>query len=73
MTPKAKGWQGRLQKQYVDFAEFEAYSDIYGLAKRLGYKSAKSAWKANPTIAGSVYPEDYRVISRHPRKARKVA
>lgn len=55
-------WKGRLKKQYKDFAEFEHYDEIYGLAKRLGFKSAKEAWQKNPLIQGSTDPNDYKVV-----------
>ena len=54
-----KGWQCKLQDVYMDFAHFQTYDEIYGLAKRLGYRSAAAAWKANPTIQGSTNPSDY--------------
>ncbi len=53
------GWQNKLQANYAKFTEFQTYDEIYGLAKRLGYKSAAAAWKANPTIQGSTNPSDY--------------
>ena len=54
------GWKGRLQAQYESLEEFESYSEIYSLAERLGYKTAKGAWKSNPVIMGSTNPADYR-------------
>jgi len=57
------GWQGKLQEQYNCFEEFKSYSDIYGLASRLGYTSSKEAWKKNPLIRGSVVPSDYEIAS----------
>ena len=58
------GWQDKLQKVYKNFKEFEERSVFYGLATKLGYKSAKAAWKANPTVQGSVLPSDYRKIKK---------
>ena len=55
------GWRAKLRKVYKDFDEFEAYSDIYGLAKRLGFADAQDAWEINPTIEGSTDPSDYRI------------
>jgi hypothetical protein len=55
-------WKGRLQKEYVDFEEFQVYDEIYGLAKRLGFDSAEEAWAANPIAQGSVNPMDYRRV-----------
>ncbi len=52
------GWQEKLHKVYSSFEEFEVYSNVYGISKRLGYKNAKTCWKANPLIEGSVYPCD---------------
>lgn len=51
---------GKLQKNYTSFEEFESYSEMYGLHKRLGYKSAKSAWGKNPHIQWSVNPNDFK-------------
>lgn len=57
-----RGWQSKLREQYANCAEFVRYSGTYGLAGRLGYKSARAAWNANPTVQGSVKPEDYRRV-----------
>ena len=57
-----KMWQDKLQKVYTDFADFEAYCRMYGIAHRLGFKSTAAAWSKNPTIRGSVYPEDLMVV-----------
>ena len=54
-----EGSEGFLQLGYGNFEEFEAFSDMYGLAKRLGYKSAAAAWKANPLVQSSVEPSDF--------------
>ena len=54
------GWRMKLKKSYASFQEFVDYNKIYGLAKRLGYGSAKAAWAANPTIEGSIDPSDFR-------------
>jgi len=53
------GWQCRLQKNYASFAEFERYSEIYGLHSRLGFADAMSAWEQNPLVQGSVQPSDF--------------
>lgn len=58
-----EGWQGKLRKEYFDFEEFERYSTMYGLHTRLGYKSPATAWRANPTVMGSVIPSDYCKVS----------
>jgi hypothetical protein len=57
-----KGWRDRLRKVYSDLEEFIAYDELYGLAERLGFKSAKLAWVANPLVEGSVEPDDYRKV-----------
>jgi deoxyadenosine/deoxycytidine kinase len=57
-----KGYQCKLQYNYVNFEEFKMYSEMYGLHERLGYKSAKSAWQKNPTIQGSSIPSDYKKV-----------
>jgi hypothetical protein len=57
-----EGWQARLQKIYVDFAEFEGYDEIYNLAKRLGFPYAQEAWEANPIVRGSVNPNDLEIV-----------
>lgn len=56
------GWQGKLRDQYNDKEEFLVWSEMYGIHKRLGYKSAETAWRANPTVQGSVIPSDYRKV-----------
>ena len=56
------GWRAKLQENYSNFSEFEAYSSTYGIASSLGYKTAKGAWRANPLIEGSVIPEDLRRV-----------
>lgn len=55
------GWQCRLRENYSSYDEFEAFSETYGLAERLGFDSPLDAWDANPLIQGSVEPSDYRV------------
>lgn len=56
------GYQEKLRRNYDNFDQFEAYSEMYGLHTRLGYKSAKTAWKANPVIQGSTNPTDFRRV-----------
>lgn len=58
-----KGWQGKLQKVYTSFDEFNSYSEMYGIAERIGYGSTIEAWEDNPTIQGSVNPSDLRKVS----------
>ena len=56
------GERSRLRTRYSDFDQFEAYSEIYNLAARLGFESAQDAWEANPVIESSVKPEDFRMV-----------
>lgn len=58
------GYQCKLQDNYNSLEEFEAYSETYGLHKKLGFKSAEKAWIANPTIQGSTNPSDYRKVKK---------
>ncbi len=46
-----------------DLEQWIAFSRTYGLAKRLGFKTAQAAWQSNPMIEGSVIPSDYRKVS----------
>jgi hypothetical protein len=62
-----RGYQCRLRANYSSFEEFEAYSETYGIAKRLGFKSAANAWRANPVIQGSTNPGDLCKIIRGKR------
>ena len=62
-----KGSEGRLRSGYDSFEEFQAYSDTWGLAKRLGYKSALAAWKANPLVQSSVEPGDFCKVKAKPK------
>ena len=58
-----KGWEAKLQSVYTNFEEFVAYSNVYGIAKRLGFKTATEAWNKNPRIEGSVNPKDLRIVT----------
>lgn len=57
------GWRTRLRNNYSNFADWEGFSDTWGLCHQLGYSSALAAWKANPVIEGSVNAGDYRKSS----------
>lgn len=57
-----RGWQCPLRDNYAGFAEFERYAETYGLNRRLGYRSPRAAWNANPTVQGSVLPSDFRKV-----------
>lgn len=52
-------WYKFLRDNYTDLAEWIAYSNMYGLADRLGYRTPVEAWNANPFIQGSSNPADY--------------
>ena len=56
------GEQSKLQTRYKNFEEFAGYSEIYGLHRRLKFRTARAAWNANPTIQSSVEPSDFRVV-----------
>ena len=57
-----EGWQDKLQKVYGSLEEFRSFCEVYSIYKRLGFHSAKDAWDKNPTIQGSVNPDDLRVV-----------
>ena len=61
-TIKRKGWQDKLQNVYQNFEEFKAYCSVWGIHKRLGFKSIKKAWKTNPTMQGSTNPSDLCIV-----------
>ncbi len=58
------GYQCRLRENYAGFAEFERYAETYGLHGRLGFKTPRAAWNANPMIQGSVDPSDFRKVKK---------
>ncbi len=58
------GRQCSLRNNYDSFAEFEQYAKTYGLHRRLGYRSPRAAWNANPTVQGSVVPSDFQKVKR---------
>ncbi len=56
-------WRSTLRDNYDDdFGQWLEYSDMYGLAGRLGFVTAEEAWEANPTIQGSTDPRDFKVV-----------
>jgi hypothetical protein len=61
------GWRQRLQTLYSNYGQWKNYSDTYGLAKRLGFKSAKDAYDANPIIEGGLYDSDFQLAPSNPR------
>ena len=56
------GWQLKLRTVYKNLREFKAYDQLYGITQRLGLSNVREAWKTNPTIQGSVIPNDLRII-----------
>ena len=56
-----QGEQCHLRDIYVDFFEWQAYSNMYRLSKRLGFNSARIAWALNPVVEGSTNPSDFRL------------
>lgn len=57
------GWTRKLRDNYDnDFEQFVAYSEMYGIASRLGFSSETDAWEANPQIRGSTIPSDLEVV-----------
>lgn len=54
------GWRCRLQENYRNFAEFEAYCEIFKLHTRLKYDTPYEAWTKNPMIEGSTNTRDFR-------------
>lgn len=58
-----KGWQSTIQKIYKSLEELTTYCETYGLLERFKYYSTpEELWNENPTIQGSVNPEDLRVV-----------
>lgn len=57
------GWQSKVRKVYSSLDELQAYSEMYGIASRLGYGDAQELWMDNPTIRGSVDPDDLEVVT----------
>lgn len=56
------GWTANLQSVYSSFDEFESYSNMYGIAARLGFNDNQECWDANPKIKGSVNGNDLEVV-----------
>lgn len=51
-----------------NFELFEWYDSIYNIAARLGYKNAKTAWRANPNYKISVFDNKLIKISKTKKK-----
>ncbi len=66
-----KTWKARVQSVYDSLEELESADRCHNVAKRCGYRSAKTMWRANPWIGGSVDPRDFgRVRMSVPRPAK---
>ena len=61
------GWRAPLREVYASLRELRAYNSTFGIVRRLGYRSARAAWEANPTIEGSVNPSDLRNVTKKER------
>lgn len=53
-----KTWVKFLRDNYGSYAEWRNYSNMYGLAKKLG-GSMCSLWRENPLIGGGINPADF--------------
>jgi hypothetical protein len=63
------GWQEYLQTVFLTFGEFKANCDLYGLHRRMGYKTIWDAWADNPLVEGSINPSDFRRVKKKPKPA----
>jgi len=61
LKSKMMGWRQRLQTLYPSYEQWKHYSELYGLAQRLGFKSTKSAYNANPIIEGGLHNSDFQI------------
>ncbi len=61
---KVANWVMHVQESYPSLEELESYDEIYGIAKRCGFNSAKELWLADPLIKGSVNPEDFGLATQ---------
>ena len=61
---KTAKWVMRVQESYPSLEELEAYDQIYGIARRCGFGSAKELWDADPLIKGSVNPEEFGLATQ---------
>lgn len=55
-------WKATVQQNYASFNELTAFEAVFHIAERLGFRDARHLWDANPTIAGSTEPRDFRVV-----------
>jgi hypothetical protein len=59
-------WQMRLRDVYEnDERQWRYFSTVYNLARRLGFRSMRSAWSANPMVRGSTNPRDYSAVKEN--------
>jgi hypothetical protein len=56
-------WFDRLHNVYASAEDFARWDEFYSLAARLGFKSAATAWKANPIVQGDTNPRKYRRLT----------
>ena len=61
MSKAKKLWKMRVRNVYKNFEDLKIYDEMFGIAKRCGFKSAEVLWKENPILHGSVYPEDFGI------------
>lgn len=52
------GWEDKIQNVYSNLTEFATWCEIYGIHRRLGYKTIRACWNDNPTVQGSTNPKD---------------
>jgi len=57
------GEQYRLQDSYPSYEEFMSYCVLYNIHGRLGYKTVKGCWRANPLVQSSTNPSDLRRVA----------
>lgn len=57
-------WTGTLRANYDNkFEQFEHYAEMYGIHTRLGFKTIREAWNANPEIQVSANPNDLKITA----------
>jgi len=57
-------WKEHLQNVCENFGEFQLYSRLYDITRRLGFKTEEEAWEKNPLIQGSVNPRNFRIAKK---------
>lgn len=58
-----KGWQAKVREVYSSLDELKEYTATCGIACRLGYDGSYALWMDNPTIRGSVDPDDLEIVT----------